>query len=145
MGRLLLCSLTKQQGDINMNTVIITTITATISSIVGISISSYFIVKHFSKKIKLLEEENKKYDFKIRSAYCRFGKTFEKFVPFTKDFPSDKERAVFLGMPIDFVSFDDDKIRFIEVKTGNSQLSPKQEKIKKMIENKLVEFKELRY
>jgi len=84
-------------------------------------------------------------DFKLRSAYVKFGKSFEHFVPFIKNFPADKEKTVFLGMPIDFISFDDDKIRFIEVKTGQSSLSSKQKRIKRMIENKQVEFQEVRY
>ncbi len=48
-------------------------------------------------------------------------------------------------MPIDGVIFGDDMIKFIEIKTGNAQLSSKQKKIKKMIENNQVEFKEVRY
>lgn len=50
-----------------------------------------------------------------------------------------------MGMPIDGICFDEDSIKFIEIKTGNSKLSQKQEKIKKMVENKKVEFKEVRY
>lgn len=48
-------------------------------------------------------------------------------------------------MPIDFIVFDEDSIKFIECKTGQSPLSPKQKKIKQQIENGLVEFKEVRY
>ncbi len=48
-------------------------------------------------------------------------------------------------MPIDLIAFDKDTIKFIEVKTGQSQLSPKQKYIKKQIEEGRVEFKEVRY
>ena len=42
-------------------------------------------------------------------------------------------------------NFDEDTIKFIEVKTAQSQLSPKQRKIKKQIEDGKVEFLEVRY
>lgn len=96
-------------------------------------------------KIVELEEELKKYKFGIKSAYVKFGKSFENFVPFIHNFPGDREKTQFLGMPIDFISFDEDTIKFIEIKTGNSQLSPKQKNIKNMIEDGKVEFREVRY
>ncbi len=52
---------------------------------------------------------------------------------------------MFLGVPIDGVIFGEDKIKFIEIKTGGAQLSPKQKKIKNMVENGQVEFMEVRY
>jgi predicted Holliday junction resolvase-like endonuclease len=97
------------------------------------------------RRLKELKDELKKAQSGLKSAFVRFGKSFEHFVPFIKNFPADKEKTVFLGMPIDFISFDNDYIKFIEVKTGNSQLSPKQNRIKKMIEKGLVKFKEVRY
>ena len=99
----------------------------------------------FYKQNKELQEQLRQSQSSLHSAFVKFGKSFEHFVPFTKDFPSDKEKTVFLGMPIDFISFDQDTIKFIEVKTGNSQLSPKQKYIQQQIKNGHVEFKELRY
>ena len=52
---------------------------------------------------------------------------------------------MFLGMPIDGICFDDDQIKFIEFKTGNSHLSKKQQQIKKQIEQKQVQWIELRF
>jgi len=48
-------------------------------------------------------------------------------------------------MPIDGISFDDDSIKFIEIKTGTSQLNKKQRKIRDLIKNKKVEWHELRF
>ncbi len=97
------------------------------------------------KRLKELKAELKTSESKCKSAFVKFGKSFEHFVPFIKNFPGDREKTVFLGMPIDFICFDDDYIKFIEVKTGSSALSPKQNKIKKMIENNQVKFEEVRY
>ena len=96
--------------------------------------------------MNLLKEEVKRYKFGIRSAYVKFGKTFEQFAPFTNKFKEgEKEKFMFLGCPIDGIIFGDEKITFIEIKTGNSMLSPKQSKIKNLIENKRVEFREVRF
>jgi predicted Holliday junction resolvase-like endonuclease len=117
----------------------------TIITTAGILAASYIAYKLY-KKSKDLEAQLKQSTFNLRSAYVKFGKTFEQFAPFTKDFTEEeKNRFTFLGMPIDGVIFGDDKIKFIEIKTGNSQLSAKQKKIRTMVENGLVEFKELRY
>ncbi len=116
----------------------------TIIATVGIAVIGY-ITYRLHKKSKCLEAELKKATFSLRSAYVRFGKSFEEFVPFCKDFPGDKEKTKFLGMPIDYICFDEDSIKFIEVKTGSSSLSNKQKKIKKMIEDGKVEFCEVRY
>lgn len=98
------------------------------------------------EKIKERNSEIKRYKFGIRSAYVKFGKTFEQFAPFTKKFTDEeKEKFIFLGCPIDGVIFNQDKITFVEIKTGNSMLSPKQQGIKNLINQGKVEFKEVRY
>lgn len=118
-----------------------------IISITAIGVTAYISYKLYKANkqiISNLEEEVKRYKFGIKSVYVKFGKSFEHFAPFTKYF-KDKNTATFLGMPIDYICFDEDKIRFIEIKTGKSKLSQKQLKIKKMIENNQIEFKEIRY
>ncbi len=106
----------------------------------------YLYIRKMVNKNKDLEDELKQTTFALRSAYIKFGKTFEQFVPFTKDFTQEEKNGfTFLGMPIDGVIFGEDKIKFVEIKTGESQLSGKQKKIKKMVENGQVEFMEVRY
>jgi len=82
-----------------------------------------------------------------KSMYVKHGKAWEHFVPFTSDFEkiAGKENFRFIGSPIDGISFDDDAIKFIEIKTGSSELSGKQKKIKKQVQEKKVEWHELRY
>ena len=93
-----------------------------------------------------MQSELKKTTFALRSAYVKFGKTFEQFVPFTKDFTQEEKNGfIFLGMPIDGVIFGEDSIKFVEIKTGEAKLSSKQKKIKSMINDGKVEFMEVRY
>jgi len=82
-----------------------------------------------------------------KSLFVKHGKAWEHFVPFTDDFAkiANKENFRFLGTPIDGISFDDDAIKFIEIKTGTSELSGKQKKIKKQVQEKKIEWHELRY
>ena len=47
-------------------------------------------------------------------------------------------------MPIDYISFGDEEITFIEVKSGNSQLNKKQRHIRDQVKSKLVAWKEIR-
>lgn len=109
------------------------------------SLGVLFIAWRVHLRIKNLQKELKTSQSKLTSAYVKFGKSFEHFVPFTKDFEGDIEKTVFLGMPIDFICFDKDAVKFIEVKTGQAKLSPKQNFIRKQIEQGKVKFIEVRY
>lgn len=86
-----------------------------------------------------LEERSKK-----SSVLVKHGKTMEHLVPFTKDFPGDPRRFRFIGDPIDGVLFGDEEITFLEFKSGDSNLSPTQKRIRKMVEEKKIEWKEIR-
>ncbi len=83
--------------------------------------------------------------FSIRSQSIKHGKNWENFVPFMDEFKkyAEKDNFVFIGHPIDGIAFDDDAIKFIEIKTGKSSLSPKQRKIKEMVKEKKVRWVEL--
>ena len=99
-----------------------------------------------NNRIINLEEELKLKNEFISNSYKKFGRTFEKFAPFTKYFPTnDLSKFIFLGKPIDGIIFDDDKIKFIEIKTGNAVLTPNQVRVKQQIEEGKVEFNVVRY
>lgn len=110
------------------------------------TLAAVYLAYRLHKKSKDLESQLKKSTFSLKSSYIKFGKTFEQFAPFTKNFTQEeKNNFIFLGCPIDGVIFGEDKIKFIEIKTGESQLSGKQKRIRKMIETGRVEFMEVRY
>ena len=68
----------------------------------------------------------------------------EQFLPFLKHYPYDSQNFRFIGSPIDGIQFNDDKIVFIEFKSADSRMTPKQQNIKKIISEKEVEFQEIR-
>lgn len=82
--------------------------------------------------------------FDKKSMSVKYGKMTEQFIPFLDSYPYSKENFRFIGTPIDGVQFEDDKIIFVEFKTGDSRLSARQESIKGLVENKKVEFREVR-
>lgn len=82
--------------------------------------------------------------FLKKSQASRYGKLTEQFLPFLKDYPYASENFRFIGTPIDGLQFEDDKIIFIEFKTGNSELSEKQKEIAQLVKNKKVFFEEHR-
>lgn len=113
--------------------------------IVTVLIIMVIYISRKQKRIIELEGELSEIKHSLKSAYVKFGKSFEHFIPFSKEYPGNREKSVFLGMPIDYISFDEDSIKFIECKTGNSQLNANQKRIKGLVENKKIEWHEVRY
>jgi predicted Holliday junction resolvase-like endonuclease len=95
----------------------------------------------FDKKIEKILEQKK-------SSEVRLGKISETLAPFLDDFPVDPQKigtsTVFLGQPIDYIHFDPDEgIYFIEVKSGNAKLNQNQKKIKELVKEGKIYWKEL--
>ena len=99
-----------------------------------------------SLKTSLLEEQEarKKILSQKKSSEVRIGNISEKLAPFLDDFEFDPEKCIFLGQPIDYISFGEDEITFIEVKSGKSQLSAKQRHIRDLVKAKHISWKEFR-
>jgi len=95
--------------------------------------------------MKTLHADYEQLLFDNKSMSIKHGYQFESFVPFMENYPGEKENTVFIGRPIDFISFDHVSIKFIEVKTGKGVLNEKQKMIKELIEDKKVEWFELRF
>lgn len=81
-----------------------------------------------------------------KSGEVRLGQISEQLLPLLPEFPVPVNTLKFFGQPLDYISIDLDSewISFIELKSGGAVLSPKQRKIREMIENKKVRFFEVR-
>ena len=77
---------------------------------------------------------------KERSEQVRVGLVAENVAPLLRDFPYESKGLRGLFNPIDYVHFGEDQITFIEVKTGDSQLSEKQRNIKRLVDSGKVKF-----
>ena len=74
------------------------------------------------------------------SQSVRLGQVSEVLLPFLENFPFDPKSLKPLFQPIDYIAFEDDWITFIEIKTGNSNLTEKQKHIKMLVESGKVRF-----
>ena len=101
------------------------------------------ILKNLKYKYSLQEKMNETLKYDYKSMNIKHGKSFENLFPFMNNYPYEPRNFRFIGDPIDGLSFEENKIVFIEFKTGTSKLSEKQKKIKSLVESKKVEWKEI--
>lgn len=86
-----------------------------------------------------------------RSEAVTLGKVYEQLVPFLPDFAFNPKDVRFLGTPVDFMVFDGlnegdvRRVVFVEVKTGNAELSTRERRVREAIQAKRVEWTELRF
>jgi len=95
-------------------------------------------------ELKEQQELKAKVTSQKKSSEVRLGHIAETLAPFLDQFEFEPEECSFLGQPIDYVSFGQDEITFIEVKSGKSQLSSKQRRIRDQVKNGKVKWKEVR-
>ena len=78
------------------------------------------------------------------------GQFSEQLAPYLPDFPYSPSEARFVGKPIDFIVFkgldskNPEEVIFVEVKSGKSQISVVEKKLKNIIESKKISWKEYR-
>ena len=78
------------------------------------------------------------------------GQISETIAPWSLDSVNSVKELNFLGNPIDFVGFKgldgkgEVEIKFIEVKSGNSQLTPKQRRVRDAVIARRIEWVEVR-
>lgn len=97
--------------------------------------------------LELLDQELKKnrtLHSQMKSSQVRIGKIAENLAPFLDSFPYDPEKCRFVGNPIDFIVFDDDYIRVVEVKSGDAQLAKVQRTIRDQIAEGRITFEVFR-
>lgn len=97
-----------------------------------------------NNELVLLKQELSDIKSQQQSKAVRLGQLTEQVIPLHYNFGVDYKTLVPMFRPIDYVSFEDDKITFIEIKMGSSQLSQKQKNIKRLIQEGRVYFKEVR-
>ena len=106
---------------------------------IGYLIGKYAAKKQHEDEIPTLREDAIKQSRAVLS-----GQFSEQIAPYLPDFPFKPTEARFIGKPIDFIVFNGmdgqkiDDVVFVEVKSGQSQLSKIQKSLKSAVENKKV-------
>ena len=109
----------------------------------GYLIGKYVARKKLEEKIPGIREDAIKQSRAVLS-----GQFSEQIAPYLPDFPFKPTEARFIGKPIDFVVFKGmdekkiDEIVFVEVKSGQSNLSKVEKTLKSAIQNKNVSWHE---
>ena len=111
-----------------------------------------FVLGRIVQKLKNVSEFKKQgKDAVNRSRSVLGGQFSEQIAPFLPDFPCNPGDVRFVGKPVDFVAFpgcaegsDIEEIYFIEVKSGQSKLSPREKQIKLAVEQGRVKYFEYR-
>ena len=111
--------------------------------VAAIIILLVLLIRQFKITAKL-NEALQQFTTDIKSQQVKYGKAWEKFAPFMKNFKYNPNDFKFIGEPIDGVVFGRDKIVFVEIKTGSSRLSQRQKEVKAMVDGKKVEWEEIR-
>lgn len=87
-----------------------------------------------------LQEKLTKVTGQKKSSEVKTGQIVEQLVGFLDDFPYPEAEIKALYQPVDLIVFKEDEVVFVEVKSGESNLSEKQRKIRDLIEAKKVRF-----
>ncbi|MHA2406817.1 MAG: Holliday junction resolvase-like protein [Candidatus Ranarchaeia archaeon] len=103
-----------------------------------------WVVQHLRKRSKALQTAVELAQSKKKSLATRYGQITEQFIPLLSVFPLNPKSFRFLGNPVDGVAFEQDRIVFCEFKTSRSRLSPKQKHYRNLVEQKKVEWLEIR-
>lgn len=104
----------------------------------------YQACSDYEQKAGEQEGKIKKLVNQKKSSEVRTGLIVEQMAPFLEGFPYDSRDVVFIGKPIDLLVFSPDALHFIEVKSGKSQLTTAQRKIRDLIEANKVTFETYR-
>ncbi len=94
----------------------------------------------YRRAVQPWKERAEKVETRKRSLSSTYGKITEQFAPFMEDYPFNWKKFRFIGSPIDGIQFDNEVIYFVEFKSAGGKLSEEQKRIKKMVEEKKVEW-----
>jgi len=103
-----------------------------------------------ARKLMLVKEKDMRADSVKRSKFVTIGKIAEQFAPYLPGWKYNPNDARFLGSPLDFIVFDGmsdgiiNEVVFIEIKTGNAQLSSREQDLQDIICLKKVRYEIIR-
>ena len=110
---------------------------------VGYLFGRYVSRKQHEEKLPQIRQDAIKQSRAVLS-----GQFSEQIAPYLPEFPFKPTEARFIGKPVDFVIFKGmdekkiDEVVFVEVKSGQSQLSKVEKTLKETIQNKKVNWHE---
>ena len=110
---------------------------------IGYLFGRYISKKQHEEKIPQIRQDAIKQSRAVLS-----GQFSEQIAPYLPEFPFKPTETRFIGKPVDFVIFKGtdekkiDEVVFVEVKSGQSQLSKVEKTLKETIQNKKISWHE---
>jgi predicted Holliday junction resolvase-like endonuclease len=100
---------------------------------------------HYKRRVDALLDQLAEEQSRQRSLSTVYGRISEQWFPFMDRYPYDSQGFRFIGSPIDGIQFEEDRIILCEFKANQSDLSPAQRKIKRMVEEGRVTWEEFHF
>lgn len=102
------------------------------------------VVRSYHDKVTTLRERVRDIESSKQSLSTTYGRITEQWAPFMSGYPYDPRNFRFIGGPIDGVQFEADKIVIVEFKANESRLTPRESRIRSLVEQGRVEWLEFR-
>ena len=119
-------------------------------SVCAAFLAGFVIGKLKTKKADYKTLKGERQDAVKRSRSVLTGQMAEQIAPFFPDFPANPTEIRFIGKPVDYIAFNGASsgkisgVTFIEVKSGNSSLSPVEKSLKEAVLQGRVYYTEYR-
>ena len=112
--------------------------------VVALALTLAVVARLTLDRITKLKARVRELESSKQSLSTVYGRITEQWAPFMAGYPYDPRQFRFLGSPVDGVQFEEDKVVFVEFKTNGSALSPRQQRIKELVQQGRVEWLEFR-
>lgn len=103
-------------------------------ALVAVTVAFAVTVGTYRRRLQAAHEARDEEESRRRSLSTTYGQITEQFAPLIEAYPWDPQEFRFLGSPVDGVHFGDDQVIFVEFKANEAGLSPRQAKIKRMVQ-----------
>ena len=112
--------------------------------VVALALTLVIVARMTMDRIAKLKDRVRELESSKQSLSTVYGRITEQWAPFMAGYPYDPRQFRFLGSPVDGVQFEEDKVVFVEFKTNGSALSPRQQRIRELVQQGRVEWLEFR-
>lgn len=112
--------------------------------VIALALALVVVVRIYADRVSKLKERLRELESSKQSLSTVYGRITEQWAPFMAGYPHDPRQFRFLGSPVDGIQFEDDRIVFVEFKANGSRLTPREQRIRQLVEEKKVEWLEFR-
>lgn len=114
------------------------------AALVALALALVGVWRLYVAKVADLEARVRELVSARQSQAATYGRITEQFAPFMARYPFEPRNFRFLGSPVDGVQFEADRVVFVEFKAAGGKTTPDQERIKRLVEERRVEWLEFR-